>query len=240
MKNSKFGFLEGKLLSSRVYREFFPLGSNERVINIGCGEGPQAIIYKGQYGEMVGIDINRERIKKSEDAMKIYEVQNYTAVCANVEQIPLPGGSFDKAIAIDIIEHVENPSRLCFEANRLLKKTGLLLITFPAMHDKFTDFISKTACFFGRQKKAKNAAGWDPDKHNQRFSIGQWISIVESCGFRLRRSRATTLFPPLHLYGIHRFWFSSNIIHCVDAFFCRIPILKNFGQALVCIFEKQD
>jgi hypothetical protein len=62
---------------------------------------------------------------------------------------------------------------------------------------------------------------------------------MDQGNFRLVASRASTMFPPLHYLGIPKFWFSNNIIHAIDDFFSRQPILKNYGQALVCIFEKR-
>lgn len=238
--NDKFHFLRGKLLAGRVYPEFFSFTENDRVLNIGCGEGVQAIVYAGQYREMVGVDINQKRLEKSKEAMEIYGVENYTTICANVEEMPLPSNNFDKIIAIDIIEHTQHPQKLCLEANRLLKDNGAMLITFPAMHDKFTDFISKIARFILRRKKPEVFSGeWDPDAHNQKYSLDKWIAMVENSGFKLYKSRATTLFPPLHLYGVPRFWFSNNFIHKIDSFFCAMPILKNYGQSLICIFKKK-
>jgi ubiquinone/menaquinone biosynthesis C-methylase UbiE len=238
--NDKFDFLKGKLLSGRIYPEFFPFNANDRVINLGCGEGPQAIVYAGQYKEMIGVDINKEKLERSKEAMKIYKIKNYKILCANVENASLPDNSFDKAIAIDIIEHVQSPKKFCLEINRLLKEKGELLITFPAMYDRYRDFSSTLGRLILRRKKKKiTSIKWNPDAHNQRYSLNKWIDIVEDCGFKLYKSRATTLFPPLHLYGIPRFWFSNNLIHKIDSFFCKIPILKNFGQTLVCIFKKQ-
>ena len=189
---------------------------------------------------MVGVDINEDRLTRSEEAMNIYGIQGYATLCANVENIPLPDKSFDKAIAIDIIEHVQSPKNLGLEANRLLKENGALLMTFPAMHDKFTQLVTTLVRLILRRKKKEPASTeWNPDAHNQEYPLSEWISIVESCGFKLRKSRASTLFPPLHLYGIPRFWFASNIIHKLDSFFCKMPFLRNYGQALVCIFIKQ-
>lgn len=236
--SDEFDFLKGKLLSSRIYPEFFSFKTDDRVVNIGCGQGPQAIIYSGKYKEMVGIDINEKKLEKSKKAMIIYGVKNYTTLCANVEAIPLPNNSFDKAIAIDIIEHVQNPNKLCLEISRLLKESGELLITFPAMHDKFLDFISMVGRFILRRNKKAPSAEWNPDAHNQAYPLKEWIAIVESCGFKFYKSRASTLFPPLHYYGVPRFWYSNNIIHKIDSFFCKMPVLKNYGQALVCIFIK--
>lgn len=246
--DDKFRYLKGKLLSSRVHPEYFPFNPNDRVINLGCGVGPQAIVYSGQYKEMIGIDINKEKLKKSEEAMRVFGVHNYTTLCANVQRIPLPDSSFDKAIAIDVIEHVKNPKKLCLEINRLLKEDGELLITFPAMHDSFTGFVSKVEGFISkvkdfilrrkRRETRSSSNEWNPDDHNQEYPLDEWVAIVEDCGFKLCESRASTLFPPLHLYGIHRFWYSNDIIHKIDTFLCKTPFLKNYGQALVCIFKE--
>jgi len=39
-KKDRFHFLQGKILSGRVYPEFFAFNLSDRVLNIGCGEGP--------------------------------------------------------------------------------------------------------------------------------------------------------------------------------------------------------
>jgi len=239
--NERFRFLKGKILSGRIYPEFFPLNPNDRVINLGCGGGPQAIVYAGQYREMVGVDINEDRLKRSEEAMNIYGIQGYATLYANVENIPLPDKSFDKAIAISVIEHVQSPKNLALEANRLLRENGELLITLPAMYDKFTKLVTTLIhIILIRKKKAPPSTEWNPDAHNQEYPLSEWISIIEGCGFKLCKSRASTLFPPLHLYGIPRFWFASNIIHKMDSFFCKIHLLRNYGQSLVCIFIKHE
>ena len=237
----RFRFLKGKILSGRIYPEFFPLNPNDRVINLGCGEGPQVIAYNNQYKEMVGVDINKDRLKKSQKAMSIYGIQGYTTICANVENIPLRDNSFDKAIAISIVEHVQSPKNLGLEAHRLLKENGELLITLPAMYDKYTNLVTTLIhIILRRKKKAPPSTEWNPDAHNQEYPLSEWISIIEGCGFKLQKSRASTLFPPLHLYGIPRFWYASNIIHAIDSFFCKIPFIRNFGASLVCIFIKHS
>ena len=231
--------LEGKILSSRVYPDFFPLCPHERIINIGCGEGPQAIVYSGHYGMMIGVDINLGRLQNSKEAMDIYGVKNYETVCSNVEKIPLPDRSFDKALAIDIIEHVKDPKSMCLEANRLLRDGGQLLITFPVMYDRYRDFVS----WIGRRifgHKKEDSSAWNPDAHNHRYSIKKWTALIESCGFAFSKSRATTLFPPLYLYGIPRFWYTSNVIYAMDGFFSKMKILKSVGQTMLCVFVKND
>lgn len=240
-EKDKFHFLRGKIISGRIYPEFFALNSSDRVLNIGCGEGAQTVVYAGRYWEMMGIDINQGRLEKSREAMHLYNVEGYTAITANVENMPFRSGVFDKAIAVDIIEHVKSPHQLCREAHRMLNENGELLITFPSMHDKFTNLVTALVHIIRKQKRNKAKPGdWNPDAHNQRYPVSEWVRIVEESGFELIKARASTLFPPLHLYGIPRFWYVNNFIHRIDSWFCRQPVLRNYGQSLVCVFKKQD
>ena len=240
-KKDRFHFLKGKILSGRVYPEFFAFNPDDRVLNIGCGEGAQAVVYAGQYREMIGIDINRGRLEKSKEATRHFTMLGYTVIVANVEQMPFSDETFDKAIAVDIIEHVQSPCRLCNEAHRTLNENGEMLITFPAMHDKFTNFISALVRIIRKPKNdGTKSKEWHPDAHNQSHPIREWKRIIEESGFTLIRARASTLFPPLHLYGIPRFWFASDFIHRIDSWLCRLPLLRNCGQSLVCVFRKQN
>ena len=149
--------------------------------------------------------------------------------------------TFDRAIAIDIIEHVRSPEKMLQEIRRTLKDDGRVLITFPTLHDKYTAAISWFARnILRRQSKGTfqdSAQEWHPDNHNQEYPVDEWISLVESYGFRAVKSRATTLFPPLHLYGIPRFWFSNEMIHSLDSTLSQQSLLKNYGQGLMVIFE---
>jgi SAM-dependent methyltransferase len=233
-------WIEGKILSSKILPDFFEIKPDETVVNIGCGNSPQAVVYANKFKEMVGVDINKERLKTSEEVAEYYKVKRYKTLCANVENIPLPDKSFDKALAIDIIEHVENPQKLCSEIRRLLKEDGKMLVTFPTMHDKYTRFFSSISRMVKRKKvETRDSTAWDPDEHNNEFSLEKWIEIVEESGFELVGSRATTMFPPLHIYGIPRFWYSNNTINKIDGFFCRMSFFKKYGQTSACIFRKK-
>lgn len=249
----KFWFLKGKVLSSRDYPEIFPLKADDRVINLGSGQGPQVIAYSKHNDGIIGVDINESRLKLAEEAARLYGIRHYRGICASVEEVPLQSGVFDKVIAIGVILCIPNPRKMCLEANRLLTEKGELLIDFPGPMLKFTSLASKVGRYVSwrpkhvtgkarqlrKQGKSARSDEWDPDAVNHRFPLEEWISLVESCGFRLQKSRASTLFPPLHLYGVPKFWFRNNVVHKVDSFLCTRPILKNYGQELTCVFSKE-
>jgi len=231
-------FNRGKLLSGRIYPDFFPIFKEEAVLNIGCGDGVQAVIYGGNFKKMIGVDINQDRLAVAEQLAAACKFENFTTLCANVEEIPLDE-KFDKIIAIDSIEHVVNPEKVVAEARRLLKDEGRLLITFPVLHDKWENFFRFVGRKILRRKgKTVRREGWDPDAHQYDYKLKEWFLMLDKNDFSLVSYRATTMFPPLHYLGLPRFWFSNNFIHVVDSFFCRLPGFRNFGQSAVCIFKK--
>jgi len=232
-------FNRGKLLSGRIYPEFFPISKEEMVLNIGCGDGVQAVVYDGNFKKMVGVDINQDRLEVAKQLAAVYGFDNFTTLCANVEEIPLDE-KYDKIIAIDIIEHVINPEKVMVQMRCLLKDEGSLLVTFPVLHDKW-EFLFR---FVGRKilrRKGKTIRrdGWDPDAHQYDYKLKEWFSLMDKNGFSLINYRATTMFPPLHYLGLPRFWFSNNFIHAIDSVFCRLPVFRDFGQSAVCIFKKK-
>ncbi|MEO1286713.1 MAG: class I SAM-dependent methyltransferase [Chloroflexota bacterium] len=241
MMSEQSKFIAGKVLSGRVYPEFFPFASSDTVLNIGSGYGPQAIAYGGHFKQMVGVDITLQRLQHSRILSQTETMGNYIPIMGNVEQLPFPEAYFDKAIAIDIIEHVQSPKAMCGEIRRILKERGRVLITFPTMHDRYTEAISWISRNILRRKSKGTfhdaTTEWHPDHHNQEFRIDEWLALVEDCGFRAISSRATTLFPPLHLYGVPRFWFSNEFIHRIDSNLSKSAFLKNYGQGLMVIFE---
>ncbi len=133
----KIDFNKGKLLSGIIYPEFFPISKDETVLNVGCGDGVQAIIYRNSFKKMIGIDINQSRLDVAKQLTDSFDIKNFETICANVEKIPLEE-QFDKIIAIDIIEHVINPEKVVGEVKRLLKDNGKLSLNGFILRSKTT------------------------------------------------------------------------------------------------------
>lgn len=236
----EFAYLKGKVLSSRVYPEFFPLHADERVLNVGFGDGPQAIVYEGAFKEMIGVEIQANRLERARSMLRSQEIDHVQLIEGNVERLPFEPNSFDAALAIDIVEHVQHPDIFLKEIFRVLRPGGRLLITFPAMHDRFEDAMSFLGRFAKPWKKRKphgHGGDWHPDAHAHEYPISAWKQQVQKTGFHFVKSRATTMFPPLHLYGIPKFWFSVEWIHAVDRSVARTGA-QHLGQTVMAEFVK--
>jgi SAM-dependent methyltransferase len=232
--------ISGKLMSGRVYPEIFPLPLDSRVVNLGCGNGPQTVIYGDRFREMIGIDVNEDRIARSIEIAEGLGISGYSGKVGDVENTGLANDSMDVALAIDVIEHVQSPESMLAEAHRILRPGGQLLITYPVMHDHFVHTARAAARIIRRRKApAHDHSVWNPDAHNQANSVGDWVHLTEAAGFEKRASRATTMFPPLHVFGVPRFWFSVGWIHAIDSRLSRLPGLRRLGQSLVCVYENR-
>lgn len=229
----------GKVLSGIVYPEYFPLHASENVVNLGCGVGPQLKTYQGSYKHMACVDLLQDRL----DQLRAFAQEEginetaYETHCVPVEQTGLQANGFEKALCIDIIEHLNNPGAMLTEIHRLLKPGGRALVTIPMMHDHVTHLLRSIGKILGRKTSERLPEG-HPDRHNTSLSRRQWMKVFEASPLKLVGAKATTLFPPLHLYGIPRFWFRVRAIHAVDRFLCSVPFLNRLGQSWMCILEK--
>jgi ubiquinone/menaquinone biosynthesis C-methylase UbiE len=79
---------------------------------------------------------------------------------------------------------------------------------------------------------------FNPDTHKHDKKPWEWLDVIESSGFNVVKSRSTTLFPPLHVWGVTKFWYTNDLIFKVDSFFSSQGFIKNFGQSMVCLAEK--
>ena len=94
--------------------------------DLAAGEGAFSVRLKELGHEVTAIDFSDENWKAPEIAL---EMQNLDGEFA--EKILAGDNKFDAVIAIEIIEHLENPFRFARECAKLLKSGGLLFLTTP-------------------------------------------------------------------------------------------------------------
>jgi 2-polyprenyl-3-methyl-5-hydroxy-6-metoxy-1,4-benzoquinol methylase len=95
-----------------------------RVLDLGCSGGRLAERLRAQGHEVVGVD--REALPGIEDRVDTFIVADLEA------GIPAAaGGPYDTVIAADVIEHMQDPTRLLREARELLAEDGELLVSVP-------------------------------------------------------------------------------------------------------------
>ncbi|MBI4709280.1 MAG: methyltransferase domain-containing protein [Candidatus Portnoybacteria bacterium] len=114
-----------------MWEEFRPLanyiGTGDKVLDLGCGNGRLLELFKGKAIEYTGLD-NSEKL--TEIARAKYPVQEFLVF--DGLEIPFPDNHFDKIFCIAVLHHI--PSRhlrqeFLKEAKRVLKPGGKLILS---------------------------------------------------------------------------------------------------------------
>jgi len=103
--------------------------SKKRVLDIACGEGYGSNLMR-QWGaaSVDGLDINVGAI---ENAKKNFSTENVSFQVANAENLPFPDQFFDIAVSFETIEHLDNPVLFLQELKRVVKDSGVIVISCP-------------------------------------------------------------------------------------------------------------
>jgi len=100
-----------------------------KVLDVGCGTG-YGTAYLSDYfhGEVIGIDINNSAIDFAKKYFESSRVNFKTMDAQNLKFVPK---SFNAIIALEVIEHVDDPEKMLKDIKKILTKKGLLIISTP-------------------------------------------------------------------------------------------------------------
>jgi 2-polyprenyl-6-hydroxyphenyl methylase/3-demethylubiquinone-9 3-methyltransferase len=92
-----------------------------RVLDVGCGAGFLSNYLAARRHEVTGVDAEPETLAVAH----AYDLGGRTHyVCADARALPFADASFDVVCAMDLLEHIEDPSGVIAEASRVLVPGG--------------------------------------------------------------------------------------------------------------------
>jgi len=109
-----------------------------KILDVGCGQKPYKKLFTN-VKEYIGIDVEVSGHDHSNSEVDLYY---------NGKDIPFKDEEFDSVLTNQVLEHVFEADDFLNEINRVLKKGGLLLITFPFVwdeHEQPYDFARYTS-----------------------------------------------------------------------------------------------
>ncbi len=109
-----------------------PLIPGQKILDVGCGMGFMTTALAGQDRAVVAIDILHDYV-----AFTVQRTANAPQPARGAtfggDVLPFADQSFETIICLDVIEHVEDDRRLLIELGRLLRPSGTLVVTVPAL-----------------------------------------------------------------------------------------------------------
>lgn len=123
---------KGRVLFSYPQREIYEAVARESVdrivCDVGSGPGLGTAILAREAQSVTGIEIvSRGYVF----AKKCFPLKNVRFLCGDIKDSPLPNADFDVVVAIEIIEHVKDYSKVLSQLCRILKDSGTLYISTP-------------------------------------------------------------------------------------------------------------
>ena len=105
------------------------ISRNDVVLDLGCGYGRVSTKLIEKAKQVVGIDISEENIRLANDQYRFSEFIDYYVMDAS--DLKFPDGFFDVAICVQngVSAFKIDPKRLISEALRVIKKTGIVLVS---------------------------------------------------------------------------------------------------------------
>jgi len=158
---------------------------HEQVLEVGCGDGAvlQRLAAVGFGKRFTGIDISQSAIRAANDR----QVEHAQFEQFDGQDIPFEAGSFDLAILTHVLEHVEYPRKLIYEASRIARN---VFVEVP-----LEDNMRLPRDF------ALDAVG-----HINFYKSESIRRLVQSCGAKIICTKLTHSSLPLYVYRKGKVW----------------------------------
>ena len=111
------------------------LQPSDRVLDLGCGTGwaSRRLAKMAPNGEVVGIDVADEMLRRAQQAST--GISNVRYVWGSAERIPAPDNSFDKVLSVESFYYYADQGRALDELYRVLAPGGSLFILINLYSD---------------------------------------------------------------------------------------------------------
>ncbi len=105
------------------------LRGDERVLDVGCGTGHTALAFAPHVAEVVGLDLTLAMLAQARKLAAERGLANVRFERGDVERLPYPDATFDVVTSRYSAHHYPHPQVALAECARVLKPSGVLLLS---------------------------------------------------------------------------------------------------------------
>lgn len=103
---------------------------NSILLDVGCGDGTYELLLKGEYGYLVGLDIELDDLRRATSNVRCR--QNVEFILADINHLPFRDLSVHVVLCSEVLEHLVDPPRALSELSRI--SCGSVLLTVPVLN----------------------------------------------------------------------------------------------------------
>lgn len=178
----------------------------DTVLDVGCGTGSMMIDLAKAGRKCCGIDPLYEVSLLAAQKKAREENADLPLIRGFSEHMPIKAGSFDAILLLSTLQHVADQKETLKELRRIMKKTGVMLISVPMSKNIFSLF----------------KRGGKPEHFTRGYDVNLLIETLIESHFKIIELRGCGVFPPLShkaLYVCHKLFgssFARRIIEMLD------------------------
>jgi SAM-dependent methyltransferase len=124
------------------------LTADERVLDLGCGFGRHAFEAARRGAAVVALDAAEAEVRQVQgvlgamlEAGELDEKASAAAVQGDALRLPFADASFDRVIASEVLEHIEDDRSTMAELARVLVEGGVLAVTVPRCGPEIVNWL---------------------------------------------------------------------------------------------------
>jgi len=150
--------------------EGFRVDRSDSVLDIGCGDGGFTLFCGRRGAELFVADIDPENVSKAVQRLQQTEARAVHPLVTDANPIPLPDARLDKVVAMEVLEHVDDPAAFLAELVRVGRPGAQYLLSVP-------DALSERA-----QQGIASPAYFQKPNHIHIFEREQFAQLVRDAG----------------------------------------------------------
>lgn len=162
------------------------LNEKDRVLDIGCGVGVDALNVATKVKQITGLDVDNKSLEIAQKSLAHKNFKNikFKFHDANTK-LPFANQSFQKVICSDVLEHLKKRNFALSEIKRVLKKNGLLFLVTDNPNTNWKKQLKKYGFFY--------YADYD---HKYEYPKEEILNILKRNGYMIKSVDPVTYDTP--------------------------------------------
>ena len=174
------------------------LGPGQRVLDLGCGWAYGTHWARSLGARVSGIDLGLDQLRWARS--RLPRGEDLGLVRANAKQLPFATARFDRAISVEMMEHVFRPDRAAVfaEIARVVKPGGRVALSTPnpsspiegakrlAVRWPALRRLLPSSCF---PEAADDAGAYHPYRYHHPLTASELVAGLAGAGFRIEGVR---------------------------------------------------
>jgi len=151
----------------------FTVNPEDIVLDVGCGAGLASLFCAKRGAHVVFTDIEADKVNSLKNRALKTPARKVEAIVSDSIPLPIDDAYATKILAMEMLEHTENPEKILDELVRVGKPGAQYLITVPAESSELL------------QKPFAHPSYFAPPNHIQIYDESRFRSLVENAGLEI-------------------------------------------------------